>query len=62
MHCDLKPENILLHGSCLLVVTSFLTVKTEQDGVLKLKLADWGYAQVKSLFWVEQRMLEDRMM
>jgi serine/threonine protein kinase len=31
VHCDLKPENILCH---------------EQNGTLKLKLADWGFAQV----------------
>lgn len=30
VHCDLKPENILLH---------------EDNGRVKLKLADWGYAQ-----------------
>ena len=31
VHCDLKPENILCH---------------EHRGRLKLKLADWGFAQV----------------
>jgi serine/threonine protein kinase len=33
VHCDLKPENILCH---------------EHHGTLKLKLADWGFAQVFS--------------
>ncbi len=33
VHCDLKPENILCH---------------EHQGTLKLKLADWGFAQVFS--------------
>jgi len=39
VHCDLKPENILCH---------------EHHGTLKLKLADWGFAQVFSAIFFFQ--------
>jgi len=35
VHCDLKPENILMHDD-------------DGSGLLKIKLADWGFAQVLS--------------
>ncbi|KAJ1493457.1 kinase-like domain-containing protein [Baffinella frigidus] len=50
VHCDLKPDNILLHHDsddnlCESRPDNIL-LHHDADGKLRLKLADWGYAQV----------------